>query len=327
MYKTTIFYYNVIYLKFQRKRYKITVIIDNRIDVCYTVSTMKNNAQQNNVSILNSHRIAFSASLFLCNISLLGKEWYAKDEICNYTKLYYILDGEIDMSIYGNKIIATKGDFLLIPAGTKHEYKANEFAKLYWADVASTFNNNNIAEVLSFPYKVHIGTSTKLITLFKQLIATKNATSPLNSIYQANYISQILTIFFDNCVASVKNKEPTNDIIYSLLKYINEHSEEQLTVAELAQKACMSTSHFTVRFKKVAGVTPHQYINNLKMKKAENLLESTDMSIDNIVRQLNFYDTSYFCKSFKKMYGFSPLQYRKLAQKSTIIKIVEETNE
>ena len=63
------------------------------------------------------------------------------------------------------------------------------------------------------------------------------------------------------------------------------------------------------------------------MKKAENLLESTDMSIDDIVRQLNFYDTSYFCKSFKKMYGFSPLQYRKLAQKSTIIKIVEETNE
>lgn len=303
------------------------MIIDNRLDVCYTVFTMKNNTQQNNVSILNSHRIVFSTSLFLCNFSRLGKEWYAKDEICNYTKLYYILDGEIDMSICGNKIIATKGDFLLIPAGTKHEYKANEFAKLYWADISLTFNNSNIMEVLSFPHKTHIGPSAKLTTMFKKLIATKNTTTPLNSIYQANYISQILTIFFDNCATKVESKEPTNDIIYSLLKYINEHSEEQLTVAELAQKACMSTSHFTVRFKKVTGVTPHQYINNLKMKKAENLLESTDMSIDDIVRQLNFYDTSYFCKSFKKMYGFSPLQYRKLAQKSTIIKIVEETNE
>ena len=150
------------------------MIIDNRLDVCYTVFTMKNNTQQNNVSILNSHRIVFSTSLFLCNFSRLGKEWYAKDEICNYTKLYYILDGEIDMSICGNKIIATKGDFLLIPAGTKHEYKANEFAKLYWADISLTFNNSNIMEVLSFPHKTHISPSAKLTTMFKKLIATKN---------------------------------------------------------------------------------------------------------------------------------------------------------
>ena len=65
-------------------------------------------------------------------------------------------------------------------------------------------------------------------------------------------------------------------------------------------------------FKQKVGMSPLQYINKLKIEKAQLILLTSNMQVKNIAYVLGFNDYSYFNRLFKKTTGFSPLSYKKL---------------
>ena len=75
----------------------------------------------------------------------------------------------------------------------------------------------------------------------------------------------------------------------------------------------MSETAYRKRFKAVTGAAPLQYINNLKIEKARQmLLDSEDISVKEICDILNFYSLPYFYKVFKEHTGLTPMKYRYL---------------
>lgn len=72
----------------------------------------------------------------------------------------------------------------------------------------------------------------------------------------------------------------------------------------------MSESAFRRSFKAASGISPKRYINNLRIKKAKQMLVNSDASVSEICSSLGFYDNAYFTKSFKKITGKTPVQYR-----------------
>ena len=65
-------------------------------------------------------------------------------------------------------------------------------------------------------------------------------------------------------------------------------------------------------FKKHTGQTPQHYITGLRMQKACELLEKTDLPVKDVAHWLNFEYQSHFTKQFKALTGLSPTAYRKL---------------
>ena len=97
-----------------------------------------------------------------------------------------------------------------------------------------------------------------------------------------------------------------------VVKYIKQNlTNKDMTVDLLAQKACMSTSHFHKKFKNTLGVSPIDYINSEKINFAKKLMkERKSFSIGEIAFQSGFNNTSYFNRQFKKMEMMTPQQFK-----------------
>ena len=99
--------------------------------------------------------------------------------------------------------------------------------------------------------------------------------------------------------------------ILRVLRYIDEHYNEKLTVEAMAKIANLSRSHFSSLFKGMTGKTLVEYITALRLKTAAELLRTTQLSVVEICFAVGFDCVNHFNRVFKKEFDGSPLQYRK----------------
>lgn len=97
-----------------------------------------------------------------------------------------------------------------------------------------------------------------------------------------------------------------------LLAFLGNNYASPISLKEAADFCGYSTSYFMKFFKSFTGVTFVDYLNNFRMKKAEEFLLNTDYSVLQISEMTGFENHSYFIRLFKKIYGATPLQYRKM---------------
>ncbi|MNJ52505.1 putative response regulatory protein [compost metagenome] len=102
----------------------------------------------------------------------------------------------------------------------------------------------------------------------------------------------------------------SNEYVVKALQYIDEHISDVLTIKEVAQQVHLNPSYFSVLFKEEAGLTFIDYVTQLRMKKAKELLEGSTLSLDAISEQIGLQTTSYFIRMFKKFEHMTPKQYR-----------------
>lgn len=111
--------------------------------------------------------------------------------------------------------------------------------------------------------------------------------------------------------ASTRRKKFHQDaIILSAQDYIEENYPHTITVTELARIANMTERTFSRRFKRATDLSPGQYLQAIRLEQARKLLESSTLSLDNIVQQVGYDDLSSFSRLFKRECGVSPSQYR-----------------
>lgn len=121
-------------------------------------------------------------------------------------------------------------------------------------------------------------------------------------------LKSLLYSVLDKLVAQITAKDLTIDHCGD---YIRQNLTGNLTIAHLADRYRVSEATFRKRFKEYYGVTPVRYINDHKMELAKELLRVGDISTEDIVRLLGFYDTSYFYKRMKAECGMTPADYRR----------------
>lgn len=164
-----------------------------------------------------------------------------------------------------------------------------------------------------------------LITQSGQLYCTGS----VNSV--ADLMVHLISRFFDDTVAarverqfSPEIRRPLNDVFYSfeqdsahedetiitIQQWLHEHLGEVVNMRELAAHFSLSQRSLNRRFRKATGVTPLEYLNNLRLASTRDLLKTTNLSITEVALHTGFQDISYFCRLFKQKIKTTPSDYR-----------------
>ncbi|GJM75182.1 hypothetical protein HMSSN036_73980 [Paenibacillus macerans] len=96
--------------------------------------------------------------------------------------------------------------------------------------------------------------------------------------------------------------------VFRAIRDIREHLPAIRHIKDLADNYNMSHTHFTHMFKRITGLTPHEYITNQKMILARTLLQT--QTVTEVAYNLNYENISHFIALFKKKYGITPKQYQ-----------------
>ena len=96
----------------------------------------------------------------------------------------------------------------------------------------------------------------------------------------------------------------------TILKYVEQHYAEHITIDDMAALTYYSKSHFMKFFKSHMGTGFIDYLNDYRLTMAERLLRSSDESVLDIAEQSGFDNLSYFNRIFKRKYGESPGRWR-----------------
>lgn len=124
--------------------------------------------------------------------------------------------------------------------------------------------------------------------------------------------SELLRFIMRNiCMSEMESEEDTYDeTIQDVISYIHKNLLNDLNIELLAEKCGLSASRFKAKFKDEMGVTPHAYINTLKIDSAKIYLKDSWRTVTDIAYLLNFSSSNHFASVFKKYTGQTPTEFR-----------------
>lgn len=110
----------------------------------------------------------------------------------------------------------------------------------------------------------------------------------------------------------IDNEESSQGVIVKkVIKHIDNNYEKKLTLETLSDIVHISPNYLSNLFKDNTGMNISDYIINIRLNKAKQLLLNTKLEIRDIASRVGYGDVSYFCQLFKKKEGVSPNKYRK----------------
>ncbi|MGD9531886.1 MAG: AraC family transcriptional regulator N-terminal domain-containing protein [Pseudonocardia sp.] len=100
--------------------------------------------------------------------------------------------------------------------------------------------------------------------------------------------------------------ESASNPVSGIIAYVQEHIGEPLSVADLAERAIMSPSAFSHLFRDVTGRSPYQFVKEMRLNKARELLIENEVSVTQISKAVGYRSTSHFINEFRDRYGMTP---------------------
>jgi len=229
------------------------------------------------------------------------------------SRFFYIRNGQFTITYHNGSlsetIVAKKGDILYLPNDIGYEaYWENEDEYDFVTIIFTLTDENNEIITLSdkIELMVHDQYDLHLIN-FEELRMIFRASS---SGYKLKALSLFWKIMNDILTEWTKtNYSKNNGSVYPAVNYIENNFYNEINVDKLARLCGLCPSAFRKKFRKAVGMSPIEYKNYLKTKKAIELLVTGEFSISEITAAVGFSDELYFYKVFKKFWGNSPKRF------------------
>lgn len=128
------------------------------------------------------------------------------------------------------------------------------------------------------------------------------------------HVDQALAANFRPCKRCKPTNErlPDSEWVALITKYIDQNYTAKLTLETLGEMTHGSPYHLQRTFKRMKGITPVEYIQQLRIDKAKKCLLHSDKAVSDIAMTVGMPNTPYFITLFKKKTGHTPTQYRQL---------------
>ncbi|MFC4321579.1 AraC family transcriptional regulator [Litchfieldia salsa] len=249
----------------------------------------------------------------------------------NYIEINYVYQGSLTQKVGNETIHLTQGDLLFLNQHIEHEIAACakediilnfiiqpqffEFIFTYLSSdniisdfiINSIYNNTQNGQFLYFA----VAEVEEIQDLIKKIIHDLMYPSFLSDSTSKLYMGLLLLNLIKHSDKITLTKEDSSHhfIVVESLKYIEEHFQ-QASLYELAEQLHLPHYSLSKYIKKSTGYTFKELLQEKRLGKAKELLESTNLPITSIIEQVGYDNISYFYRIFKNKYGQTPKQYR-----------------
>lgn len=238
----------------------------------------------------------------------------------NSYEIYYLIRGEINYLI-GDKIYdVCSGDLVLIPKSTLHRTVVNsqEGYERILVNISDEYIEESVKSCFEhFHYhlkdKYAFEIKKKLFELGEQYSIQDEFQERMIKDKIYNFLVYLVRINRKKTdVFSLKNN---NTLIDESMRFISEHFSEDLTLQKVADYFAISREYFSSIFNKETGYGFSEYLNQVRISHAMELLKNPNMTVTEAAYKSGFNDSSYFAVVFKKISGISPKKFQNMVCK------------
>ncbi len=221
-------------------------------------------------------------------------------------ELLHVTEGAIPITVDGKRHLLQKGEMAVLFPYLTHSYESAPEASaliLLFDPRETAFDNTLLSNK---PVCCHTAAPALLPLMDRAVEMTKRNRPKTAMAYVNALLGELLEL-----LTLEPHNGPSGDMTVQLLSYCAEHFTEDITVSTLAASLYISESYVSKLFSRQLGCSCREHINSLRIHKAQNLLENTDLTIGQIMTQCGFQNQSSFNRIFREVCGISPREYRK----------------
>ncbi|MCL3780842.1 AraC family transcriptional regulator [Prolixibacteraceae bacterium JC049] len=227
-------------------------------------------------------------------------------------QMLYITKGKGVFETRTTKFDVKEGDIILIAPYVWHRYAPD--SEDGWREHYIGFNGEIMKSIIDFfdveSPVVYVGYNEQILNAYEELF---DLTQQERIGYQqaaSGYVLFILGKVRQIVLTQGFANNKIEKIINKSRLYMRAHLTEQFSMQALAEELNISYSLFRSEFKKYTGISPGQYLLQLKIQTAKNLLSNTAFTVKEIAFKSGFESPYYFSKAFRKYTTISPSEFR-----------------
>ena len=241
----------------------------------------------------------------------------------DYWEFIEILSGEGFITM-GNQVYpAGKGDLFIYPPGVAHCECPDDRHDMLSTRVLCIINTGDMYFMQFWPIgddRYSCIRNEWISPIFKQITDRMlNEFAEMKTAYTVRLKS--LSIEWQSYLVmyaeehSGKNRiDYSNEYVVRSREFIRNNYQQNIRLTDIAANSFVSTYYLSHIFKERTGYTPMNYLTNLRIEKAKELLKGSEYSISQISQMVGYEDLQHFSNSFKKHTGHSPRHYRQQHQ-------------
>jgi AraC-like DNA-binding protein len=212
--------------------------------------------------------------------------------------------GEIVYTLKKKEHISNPDYLLLLPKGQSYSLRCTE-SGLFPVVNFELVNSQSFTQMMAFP----ISHEFPLYPVYQELEALTKINDPKKRLHKLSLFYQLLS------QAIIPNEQehasPKRRILQPAIDYLENHYDDSgLDNLTLARQSHISEVYFRKLFKEECGLSPKQYIQQLRINKAKELLRSGYLTVSAISEIVGYSGIYHFSKAFKAQTGYSPTEYQ-----------------
>jgi AraC-like DNA-binding protein len=226
--------------------------------------------------------------------------------------LVYIKDGKGTLETRNKLFKLTSKSLLVMFPGNKVFYQVAENTPwtIFWLGLYGKLTYSYLDALGITPEKPLLKIdNAKEIESTMEIIFKKSASNDLSD--KIDCIG-LLHRFFAELAENLQIVQHKKDYVEQAINFIKYNYERGISARDIASYLKLDRSHFTKIFKKETGATPTQWLNEIRIKKACDLLKGTDLTIKEVAYSVGIFDQFYFSRLFKAATSYAPSCFRKL---------------
>lgn len=261
---------------------------------------------------------ALTRDLYLTEIGEIevkgGTIWSSNSKLENYL-LAYCTKGSGIVLILGEQVPISNDQFFIIPKG--EVFKFYSVLEVNAQLLTARFDGKKARQLgKEFSVVRNLIPSVNNMVANREMLFDEIFNNLAKGFHDENleYVNfcfgHLLATFIYANKTSDDIADESNPLVRRAINFLGKNLDKKLTLNQLAKEAGYSPTYFTTLFKKETNYSPISYFSHLKIVKACELLDYTNMKVKEVSFYLGYSDPYYFTKDFKKKMGLSPRNYR-----------------